>query len=311
METLSERDFDNSRTLDVHRWSEYPEVNSFVNGIYAEHFASSLTEEEKQKLDPEIQKKHVKVVLLDLYVCWLNDPEMCIAVGMSPNLYKAKGRYNSLHISSKTIFVVGRLKAIGLIDLKPGFNDRREGGHSRVTRIWPTDKLIEEFRKAKFSPFEIASHADRETIVLKDEDKKRVEYDETDETVRMRKVLTDYNRLLADAHIDCVHLDQPYVLGKKNKQTGKMTRIGIGADRKFVYRVFNNGSFTQGGRFYGGWWERIKKEHRLNIRINGERVIELDYSGMHAGLLYAEKGVNFWTIGGDPYNIDVEVIGPH
>ncbi len=185
METLSERDFDNSRLLDVHRWSEYPEVNSFVNGIYAEHFASSFTEEEEQKLDPEIQKKHVKVVLLDLYVCWLNDPEMCIAVGMGRNLYKAKGRYNSLHISSKAIFVVERLRAIGLIDLKPGFNDPREGGKGRVTRIWPTDKLIEEFRKAKFSPFEIVSHADRETIILKDENKKRVEYDETDETVRM------------------------------------------------------------------------------------------------------------------------------
>ena len=27
---------------------------------------------------------------------------------------------------------------------------------------------------------------------------------------------------------------------------------------KFVRRIFNNGTFEEGGRFYGGWWQRIR-----------------------------------------------------
>lgn len=37
LDTLVTSDLDlmNARPLDVHRWSEYPEVNDFVNEIYS------------------------------------------------------------------------------------------------------------------------------------------------------------------------------------------------------------------------------------------------------------------------------------
>ena len=77
---MTNRDYYNSRPLDVHRWSDHPEVNSFVNRIYEEqiHYPGE---------NARIKKKHLKVVLLDLYVAWSEDPEQSIGVHMSPNAY--------------------------------------------------------------------------------------------------------------------------------------------------------------------------------------------------------------------------------
>ena len=51
---------------------------------------------------------------------------------------------------------------------------------------------------------------------------------------------------------------------------------------------FNNESFEDGGRFYGGWWQSIPSEYRKYISLNGDLTIEMDYSSIHIHLLYAE-----------------------
>jgi hypothetical protein len=85
---------DLSRPLDVHRWSEYPEVNKFVTSIFEEYFRWQ---------NPDLIKKHVKVVLLDLYVALNEHPDMKIGVHMNRNAYEAKSRYNALNIFHKII----------------------------------------------------------------------------------------------------------------------------------------------------------------------------------------------------------------
>ena len=82
-----------SRPFDVHKWSDHLEVNNFVNSIYENHFKLHKS---------EVLKKHLKVVLLDLYIAWLQHPRMQIGIHMNNNAYKAKSRYNELHISKKT-----------------------------------------------------------------------------------------------------------------------------------------------------------------------------------------------------------------
>jgi hypothetical protein len=60
-----------SRPLDVHRWSDHPESNRFVNQIYDEWFAQDA---------PNITKKHLKVILLDIYVGWKTHPDTTIGI---------------------------------------------------------------------------------------------------------------------------------------------------------------------------------------------------------------------------------------
>ena len=58
-----------------------------------------------------------------------------------------------------------------------------------------------------------------------------------------------------------------------------------------VRRIFNNGSFEEGGRFYGGWWERIPSRCRPHITIVGMPTVEMDYSAIQPRLLLSERKV--------------------
>jgi len=68
-----------------------------------------------------------------------------------------------------------------------------------------------------------------------------------------------------------------------------------------VSRIFNL-DLHRGGRFYthGASWQNIKRELRKSVQINGEPVVELDYSTLHPALLYAEAGA---PLPGDCYTI--------
>ena len=105
MVTKTIRDFSNSRPLDVHRWSDYPEVNRLVDQLMADQFADFTHKK---------TRNHVKVLLLDLFVCWLEDPEKLLGVGLSNRSYKARSRYNALHISNLSLLnSKGELTRVG------------------------------------------------------------------------------------------------------------------------------------------------------------------------------------------------------
>ena len=307
MEDMTVRDYEHSRPLDVHRWSDHPEVNAFVNRIYEEHIRQSGT-------NTNIRKKHLKVVLLDLYVTWSDDPSLSIAVHMSKNAYsdgtvscKGKSRYNALNIKVSTIDVVRLLHASGLIGLKRGWQD--PDGKSYLTRIWAAEPLIQMFMDAAFGYFDIGYSENKATVILRDENKRNIEYEDTAETKRMHDLLLRYNRLLERTFIDIPSLDQPRIeLGDKEnrRRNNKPVFVNITHHGKFVRRVFNNGTLDDGGRFYGGWWQRLDGSYRKAIRINNLPTVEIDYSSLHVILAYTEVGIDYWDMtDDDPYELPV------
>jgi hypothetical protein len=60
-------DPDHSKPLDVHRWSDHPEINKLVNDLWFQVVQPALggKSNNKGKSDP---KRQLKVLLLDLYV---------------------------------------------------------------------------------------------------------------------------------------------------------------------------------------------------------------------------------------------------
>jgi len=276
-----------SRPLDVHCWSEYPEVNNIVNLIYEEHFRWQ---------NPNLIKKHLKVALLDLYVAWNEHPDMKIGVHMNRNAYKAKSRYNALNISHKMIDIVKRLNEIDFINLTNGFHDPT-GRDSKVTRIWPTNKLIVKFKSAKFTNQHISHFTEQEVLILKDTNKKYKSYDDDADIIRMRNILKRYNQLLKHTFIDIPELDKPII--ETNDRF-----IPISSNERLVRRIFNNSSWKDGGRFYGGWWQRVPSFFRSKIYLNNEATIEDDFRSLHPNLLYAIKGLNYNKLKrGDAYDI--------
>ena len=65
---MDERQY--SRAIDVHRISEYPEVQNVINSLLSELNDSNLIKNSPRKRI----LKHLKVVILDLYVSYMGDP---------------------------------------------------------------------------------------------------------------------------------------------------------------------------------------------------------------------------------------------
>ena len=267
---MPDRDCQHSRPLDVHRWSEHPEANKFVNFVYENYLDDQRSENKR------IQKAHLKVVLLDLYIGWLNDPDLNIAVHMTDGAYSdgtvftfekgKKSRYNELNIKVSTISIVHRLRDKGLIGFKKGIEGDPEK-HGYISRIWPKRKLIKLFEDAAFGEFDIGYIEGRETIILRDEEKIDVEYTDKPHIKQMRLSVQQYNKLLEKTFIDIQSLDKPARIelpeGKRRRRTNRRIFVNITHHDKFVRRIFNNKSFSDGGRFYGGWWQRIDRAGQL------------------------------------------------
>lgn len=109
-----------SRPIDVHRWSDHPEVGSLIDNLWAahfQHFAAKSTRGPKPKTR---HKDQLKVLLLDLYVAWIEDPELSIGVHLNSSEWRTNSRYNALHLSKIIVEYVHHLAELGLIDISKG-----------------------------------------------------------------------------------------------------------------------------------------------------------------------------------------------
>jgi len=69
-----------------------------------------------------------------------------------------------------------------------------------------------------------------------------------------------------------------------------------------IVRIYARGQTNKGGRFYRGWWQHVPSDVRRHILIDGNKTIEIDYSGMSMRLLYASEGVEL-DLDADVYNL--------
>ena len=297
-----------SLPLDVHKWSDHPEIKALTDRLYVEAEVDGLDKLGNRK-PKKTGKGMLRVLLIDLYVKWLLDPAMATGFSKNKNSYKVKSRYNQVHVSEKIIQVEQRLFKAGYLDEEPFRKDRTGSGRSYTTRIRPSQALRSEFRKITADLYDINFHVDEELIILQtkfvDEDgrKRQVKlpYEDTDYTNRIRAQLKAYNDLLKQTFIDIPSLEEPYVRRRieKGRRSGQEQLISIGPDNKNVHRVFNGSNsdnFQKGGRFYGGWWLQLPKDLRKSIYINDKPTVEVDYKALHPNLLMTSP-VN------DPYDL--------
>ena len=135
---------DNATLFDVHRWSVYPQVNEAVDALYID-----LKNDPAFGGNERLKKRHIKVVILDLYANWLADNTRYIAFNRSKNAYRRNSRYNRLHISFLTVSVVDALHSRGLIEHHRGFYNRKQK-FGCLSRMKATDRLINLIRHPNF-----------------------------------------------------------------------------------------------------------------------------------------------------------------
>jgi hypothetical protein len=304
-----------SRPLDVHRWSDHPEIKILTEQLYVECQISSLDKAGNRK-PKKTAKDMLRVLLLDLYVAWLNDPSLALGFSKNNNSYSTGSRMDRIHIGNNIIKVEEKLAAAGYIDEKKFSKDRSGKKPSYMTRIRHSQRLLDAFIKLSVDLYDIDHHAGRPLILLReryqDEDgnkqKRLLNYPMTPEVEAMWADLVAYNDLLRRSFIDIpsqneANVTRPIERGKRKDQ---VQIISLGPDNKHVHRVFNGtveDNWTKGGRFYGGWWLQIPREKRKEIHINDQPTVEIDYKAFHPNLLLNDPVY-------DPYDLE-ELILPN
>lgn len=294
-------EYNDSRPLDTHVWSNHPDLLEIAKNIWNEIYPTIEYNKGKREKD---RFRHLRVLLLDMYLLWIYKQYQYIGYSRNKNNYNKTSRYNDLRLSyAPMIHIINKLIDLNLIDHKMGVNFEH---YSKCSRMKPSIKLISSFMKIIDFDHSNVIRIQRELLILKstkDEDTNIAEYidyiDDVD-TIRMRNNLVEYNKLLKTSDISLSSLQENNINIKTTKQYKKVNYYD-----KTVRRIFNDGTWELGGRYYGGWWQNINKELRYNITINGRPTIEIDYSAIHIILLYQYKGIDyFYDSDNDPFNIE-------
>lgn len=227
------------------------------------------------------------VILANLMRAKCNKWSTTIGMRRGKGALDREKRYRPDHMKAKLFITVqDQLINAGYVEkVKSGFN---LPGYSQTSRFALTEKGALELETHEWDVNDFKVHRGRETIRLKDADDRLCGYDDTPEIMAIRAHIDEINAKLEATDIDTA---RPLSLHDKGADyKGRKVRL---------YRVFNRGNFDHGGRFYGGWWQVIKKHARPKITIDGQHTIEADFRGFNPAVLLAEAGQ---PIPDDPYS---------
>jgi hypothetical protein len=181
-------------------------------------------------------RDQLKVLILDLYLAWVEDPTLWIGVSMSPNSWKVGSRYNALHISKVIIPFVHRLADVGLIEFCPSQLLGPGAASNRTSRIRAAEPLIALFALLASSLRTSRWTEDRETVILRSDDgaggpAKQIEYEDTArDGSRCATSWRTTTSASPDHFIDLPELDRPFVerVISTGVREGDVQRIPIG-----------------------------------------------------------------------------------
>ena len=162
-----------------------------------DNFVNSISESFTKNSDirkNSIFLKHFNFIITDLFFCWVESRNQFIAVSMSKRGYNSKSRYNPNCISSYCIKVINYMKENKLLDFYPGFYDAKKN-RSRLSRIRPNQRLVNEFRTINLKSSHDIHHKKREYIYLY-KNKKVQEYLDNFKTHELREIFRYYNRVI-------------------------------------------------------------------------------------------------------------------
>jgi hypothetical protein len=227
-------------------------------------------------------------ILTEAFVVGRVDPGAWISYSRRREFYAAhRGRYWPWTYTYDMIVpAIDHLTAAELLD----HEKMSPGTRGCQSRIKASTRLLEQLNE---HPLAVV-HDPYECIILRDADGQLLEYTDTERTDRWRHAVQAINESILSAAIE---------LGGRTIRDGdplEIDGVRIGAASNHLRRVFNRGSFSLGGRFYGGWWQNIPSERRADIMINGLTTLEMDYPRLHPTLLYMDAGIQ---LEGDPYDL--------
>ena len=241
--------------------------------------------------DEQLRFEHAtRVLIVDLWKAVRSTPIRECSINKRSGWYSENPRYCDPLLTYKQMIAVfdGLLK-IGFIEVtREGYFDRTIY-QGKTTRFVARDELLERLVELDGHPaISIQPDLDTETIILRNKlnDKKVLQtYEDTPATERYRANLKKINTCLLrhwpDLEIQDAEL--PRLEARIAKHSSKDP---IDLSQRTLVRIFTNGSFKEGGRFYRGWWQNVPSEYRKYITIDEKRTAEVDFSQLNPHMLY-------------------------
>ena len=133
---------------------------------------------------------------------------------------------------------------------------------------------------------------DSETILLRntiDGRRQLQEYDNKIKTDSYRDNLKYINKCFIKHWPDLRIMDTE-VSTLSNRIEKESDKEPIDLSSRTLVRVFSNGSFKQGGRFYRGWWQNIPSDYRKYITLDSKKTTEYDFSQLNPHMIYHRYG---------------------
>lgn len=257
------------------------------------NFASHLSDFElskglRQRARTDEARKNfltsVEALTCNLMLLTLIDEDAALAVPRAHASMWGRGRYANLVYGQHFLDAIDAMAKLGVLgEISKGY--RLSAKANAPTLIAPTERLAAYVPAKNFDPNALRRLDDPEVLILrsgKDDDDQSVpiDYRETRERKLWRGQVTRINQWLRDADIRVVGGEERIRLGKD----GNLVLL----HRRSLRRIFNNGSWQNGGRLAGGFWMSMARAERFErIRLDGEVIADADYQQLFPRLAYA------------------------
>ena len=251
--------------------------------------------------DEQLRFEHAtRVLIVDLWKAVRSTPIRESSINKRSGWYSENPRYRDPLLTYKQMIAVfDGLIRIGFIEVTREGHFDRTIYQGKTTRFVARDELLERLQGLYGHPaISIKPDFNAETIILRDKvDDRKVlqEYDDTPATERHRANLKRINSCFLKHWCD-LEVQDTELAKLEARIANHATKQPIDFSQRTLVRIFSNGSFKQGGRFYRGWWQNVPSKYRKYITIDEKRTAEFDFSQLNPHLLYHS---NYKVLGSD------------
>ncbi|SOE81965.1 hypothetical protein SAMN05446927_5267 [Caballeronia arationis] len=255
-------------------------VGEVIREVEQHEQSNGARNRKRKQQDQAVFERQIECLISEAAFRDFEEPGESVTISRSKQVLGRYNRYQSSVMGKTLPTLLDALSspAMGLFETTKGV-----GGSIRVRGVQTTyrasPKLLGRLAPLRLSWSDFGLHRDEEVIVLKAPKEghrskaKRIQYEETGQTIALRAEMRAINDWLESA--DIAYLGMPWEVDATDRR---------------MRRTFNKGRFDLGGRMFGGFWQGLHKPERKAIRIDGREVTVLDFSHVGPRILYGMAG---------------------
>ncbi len=264
-----------------------PELKNSIRA-FAKHLSETELSEglrARARTDTARRKffESLEAIACNLLLLSLMSDDVALAVPRSHGFIWGKGRYSNPVYGKHFLDSIDLLAKLGLLrKISTGY--RRSATVKAPSLIVPTKRMAKFLSLQSFDVNALKRLDEPEVLILKtgkDEEGQSVpiDYRDTARTKLMRAQVKRINKWLRNASINILD-------GGGGVHLGKDGQVVV-VHRRSLRRIFNNSIWQNGGRLAGGFWMSMSRSERFErIRLDGERIADVDYRQLFPRLAY-------------------------